>query len=209
MRSLPSSFCWTKMGAESGQSLESIIQRKELERQSSDGYFCWGIGNSLGDSLITAISDSKKDSLRIVFTQMKSAAKKIDTTPSAISLWLDYSSPTGEIHELPMTSLVVSRAHTPKGFTKRHHYALLCYSRSPLNHQNETKLAVVAGGARNYQTGKAIGFSQVTSVVKYESNSETAVEANSQAYNVLFDAELFGIGIRKFSVYMKGKICGI
>jgi hypothetical protein len=32
--SLPTAFCWTKMQAESGQNIEHIIRRKDLERQN-------------------------------------------------------------------------------------------------------------------------------------------------------------------------------
>lgn len=190
MRSLPSSFCWTKMGAESGQTLETIIKRKELERESGGGFFCWGIGNSLGDSLKTALRESGEDKLKIVFTRMKSAAKKIDSQPEDVSLWLDFVTSTGEICEVPKKSLVVSRAHTPQGITKKHHYALLCHSKTPLSGRPGDNLAVVASKARNYQTGKSIGFSQVTSIVTYETGPGMGTQSGSQEYRVVFSADI-------------------
>ena len=42
----PNAFVWTKIQAEAGQSIKRILNRKELERQASDGTFWWGIGES-------------------------------------------------------------------------------------------------------------------------------------------------------------------
>ena len=38
--------CWTRMQAESGQNIEVIIARKELERRTGGGLFFWGVGNA-------------------------------------------------------------------------------------------------------------------------------------------------------------------
>ena len=51
LKDLPKAFCWSKMGAEAGEQLERIIQRKEIERIANRGVFSWGVGTSLGDSL--------------------------------------------------------------------------------------------------------------------------------------------------------------
>jgi hypothetical protein len=40
-------FVWTRMQDEAGQTLHTIIRRKEAERASGNGEFWWGIGNSL------------------------------------------------------------------------------------------------------------------------------------------------------------------
>jgi hypothetical protein len=39
-------FVWTRMQDEAGQTLHTIIRRKEAERASGNGEFWWGIGNS-------------------------------------------------------------------------------------------------------------------------------------------------------------------
>ena len=39
---IPGAFVWTKIQAEAGQSIKRILNRKELERQASDGTFWWG-----------------------------------------------------------------------------------------------------------------------------------------------------------------------
>jgi hypothetical protein len=38
---IPNAFVWTKIEAEGGQSIDRILHRKELERQSV-GTFWWG-----------------------------------------------------------------------------------------------------------------------------------------------------------------------
>jgi 4-aminobutyrate aminotransferase-like enzyme len=57
---VPDIFCWTKMGTEAGQTLGTILRRKELERQAGSGIFAWGIGNSLGASPALAVNSIDK-----------------------------------------------------------------------------------------------------------------------------------------------------
>jgi hypothetical protein len=42
------------MQAESGETLNEIIQRKEAERSCGAGAFWWGVGTSLGDGVGTS-----------------------------------------------------------------------------------------------------------------------------------------------------------
>lgn len=39
--------CWSKVQAESGQTLNAIVARKEKERLAGAGVFFWGVGNAL------------------------------------------------------------------------------------------------------------------------------------------------------------------
>ena len=49
---IPNYFCWTKIGTEAGETIESILLRKELERISNNGIFLWGVGNSIEPILL-------------------------------------------------------------------------------------------------------------------------------------------------------------
>lgn len=42
-RSTPEVFCWSKMGPESGETLDQILRRKEIERVANGGFFAWGL----------------------------------------------------------------------------------------------------------------------------------------------------------------------
>jgi hypothetical protein len=44
------SFIWTKIQADAGQSVDRILNRKELERQSGKTFW-WGIGESKADQI--------------------------------------------------------------------------------------------------------------------------------------------------------------
>lgn len=185
---LPSVFCWTKMGSESGQGLDAILQRKELERQSGGGLFSWGIGNSIGPALKHAREAVGSPSLTALFTAMKSAPKNIDVAPNALVIWLGFTDECGSIAKLPEHMLVTSRAHGPSGAKKRSHYALICRRSSPIKTLDEFR-RLNSSCVRNLVSAGRVGYSQVTSVVRY--NTELA-EPNSIAYPVMFDAELAG-----------------
>jgi hypothetical protein len=163
---IPEAFCWTRMGVESGQELDRIVQRKELERQCNGGLFVWGVGNPLGQGIRDLVRLSAKPT--VIFSPMRSAAAAIDVNPSAITLWLDYVSVTGQICPLPSASIVTSRSETPTGAVKRSHFALFCQSESALHLRSAGTINF--GELRNMTTGKALGFSQVTAIVSRASD---------------------------------------
>src|SRR4051794_36992180 len=41
-------FCWTRMGTESGMTVDEIVVDKEAQRRQAGGPFLWGIGNRVG-----------------------------------------------------------------------------------------------------------------------------------------------------------------
>lgn len=150
------------MGVESGEDLERILRRKDMERLSNDGIFVWGVGNPLGQGLRDLIRRSGEP--KVVFSPMRSAAAAIDASPSGVTLWLDYFDHDGGVRPLPAGSLVTSRSETPAGALKRTHYALFCRSDVPLSGcASDGKINF--GELRNLSTGKALGFSQVTAIV--------------------------------------------
>lgn len=185
---LPRVFCWTKMGTEAGQGLEVILRRKEYERQSGDGLFAWGIGNSVGPAVRHA-RELGFDSLDVLFTRMKSAPRAIDVSPSTVILWNAYEGENGDLLPLPGHVLVTSRGNSDeRSGLKRSHYALLCRSSdSLLSTVNDQ--AVDSSAVRNLVSHNPTGASQVTAVVR-----TTDSHAPPRTYPVQFRAKLAGPG---------------
>ncbi len=180
---LPPTFCWTKMGTESGEDLSHIILRKEWERRLGGGGFLWGIGQSLGANADAAVADG--NSLAAVFSPMLSKPKEIDVAPVDVVLWNSWIDVEGQTRPLPMHSFVTSRAKLPSGRRKEFHYALVC--RSPAELGTTSALRVSPLSLRNLNTGKALGASQVTAVVAH---SEQLCTPGAKSYPVSFVVQL-------------------
>lgn len=189
---IPGIFCWTKMGAEAGQSLDAIRRRKELERRSGNGVFSWGIGNSLGTSANFAKQVSEDGQVDVLFTPMKSAAKSTDSSPSELLLWLSYISADGRVMALPEHMMITSRG----GGGKRAHYALLCHSDQDIADCSESSF-FNANYAKNLVSSNPVGASQVTSVVRYELDEHLHCE---KYYQVAFRAKLHAEGFVKLAL---------
>ena len=159
---IPNAFVWTKIEAEGGQLIERILNRKELERQASDGTFWWGIGESKIEKVQSLVANERNPA--VLFSQMRSPAHSRDSNPDGVLLWEVYQSANGE-EPLPPNVIVTSRAvRDDDGNLKRHHYALVCASSTALGLTGGGTLNT--GALRNTGTGKSIGSSQVTSVVE-------------------------------------------
>lgn len=183
---IPNIFCWSKMGTESGEDLDTILRRKEVERQANSGIFTWGVGTALGESMTALISLA--DEPVVVFTTMKSKPKSIDKHPDNLLLWLSYYDRNGIEHKLPRYSLLTSRGHTETDRPKRSHHALICSASHSLSQcMGET---LNAAELRNLKTGKPVGFSQVTSIVKRTSSYID----EDRHYEIGFQANLHGEG---------------
>ncbi len=182
---LPPTFCWTKMGIESGEDLPAIIRRKEWERQLGGGYFFWGIGQSLGENAKIATRDIA--SLHTFFSPMSSKPKAIDVAPASVVLWNGWVDAQGQTRQLPIHCFVTSRALLPSGRKKESHYALVCFSDRELPNQQEN-ICVSPSYLRNVITNKPFGASQVTSVVRVLSQADGSCAA--KGYSVSFTAEL-------------------
>jgi hypothetical protein len=185
MSKLPATFCWTKMGTESGESLEAIIRRKEWERQLGDGYFLWGIGQSLGGNARVAARDIA--SLRAFFSPMISKPKAIDVKPTEVVLWNAWVDGQGQIRQLPIHCFVTSRASLPSSRKKESHYALVCFSNRKLDAQQEN-ICIFPSYLRNVTTNKPLGASQVTAVVRVEQATDEAYI--TKGYSISFSSEL-------------------
>lgn len=182
---IPSTFCWTKMGVESGEGLDLIVRRKEWERQLGNGLFFWGIGQSLGDNARDAAA-SIKGEMQILFSPMFSKPKDIDVRPEDIFVWNSWIDGRGNIVPLPKHVLITSRADLPSGRRKSSHYALVCRSEERLG--GGTELEVTAAHLRNFSSEKPLGASQVTAVVR---NANYALSGNAaRKYAVSFTATM-------------------
>ncbi|MFT4503200.1 hypothetical protein [Caballeronia sp. 15711] len=183
MEQLPRSFCWTKMGAESGEQLQLIIRRKEWERSLGDGLFFWGIGQSLGGNADLAMRTG--EALKVLFSPMISKAKTIDSAPDETVVWTAFVDASGAEHPLPEHALVTSRATLPSGRRKESHYALVC--RSPNSLAATGQLSVDPKSICNFATNKPLGASQVTAIVRKDREQQAA---GGKVYPVSFFAEL-------------------
>jgi hypothetical protein len=158
---LPTAFCWTRVGVEAGQSLHSIFNRKEQEREANRGLFFWGIGNAIGPSMATLVRRCREP--EAIFSPIKSAAKAIDVNPDTVAAWTRAECLDGSAFELPAQTLITSRldASNPKSS----HYALVCSSDKPLT-QSTDGGTIDIGDLANLLTGRPVGASQVTAVVR-------------------------------------------
>lgn len=201
---IPPVFCWTKMGVEAGQSLEAILRRKELERRAGGGVFAWGIGNSLGETTKLAQQEMPHNTVDVLFTQMRSAPKHIDAEPSKILLWLGYLNEDGGQTRLPNHMVVTSRGNLAHAGGKRSHYALICDG--PHDITIPTNVGVIdANRARNFASLNPLGASQVTAIVRYQSDLE---ELPEKPYPVTFRAKLHGAGFVRLTspVFLDGEL---
>jgi hypothetical protein len=179
---LPPTFCWTKMGTESGEELTAIATRKEWERQLGQGTFFWGIGQSLGSAPDAAAK--KLGHLPAIFSPMSTRPRAIDVTPGEIALWTASAAADGTITPLPPHALVTSRATLPSGKRKLNHYALACKADAPLTVHLGAR--VYPESLTNYGTGRRLGGSQVTAIVDCKTRNTSA----SAGYPVAFIVEL-------------------
>lgn len=172
--------CWSRMQAEAGQALDAIVRRKEMERRAGRGSFCWGVGNA--PATMTSALARLGHPVAAIFSIMKSRPKAVDVRPARTFAWRRYIDANGAVRPLPRHALVTSRADSAGG-PKDRHFALMCWSDSPLAIQRgvpfDPSAYRNAGG-----NGAPVGASQVTALLKRTSNGggETAYEANICAW---------------------------
>ena len=179
---LPKHFCWTRFGTEAGERIDSILARKELERQTTGGMFLWGIGNSVGPAIRDLIRLEERP--MVLFSPMRSKPKAIDAAPAGLTVWTEAVGLDGRNWPIPKGVKVTSREGSETGRTKRSHYALVCRSATPLAMLNQASICYEE--LVNLQSKNKLGASQVTAVV--EKRAQGTVE--SSTYPVAFMAEL-------------------
>jgi hypothetical protein len=159
--------------------LEAIIERKELERLAGGGMFCWGVGNAPAVA-VKALAKLRRP-VAAVFSIMKSKPKAADLSPGRTVAWRRYFDADGIERALPPHVLITSRGDSAKG-PKEKHYALMCWSDSPLKIQRGVPFDPSA--YRNAGGNCApVGASQVTALLKRTSPEfgETSYEVNLHA----------------------------
>jgi hypothetical protein len=158
---IQNAFIWTKIQADSGQSIDRILNRKELERQSGNTFW-WGIGESKADQIGLLLTRDPRPS--VLFSLMLSHPHRRDSHPDGVLLWEAYKTTRGEI-PLPPHVIVISRAHDSNGRPKRRYYALVCENPMGILHSGRGILDTRT--LRNFGNGgKPVGSSQVTAVVE-------------------------------------------
>lgn len=169
------------MQAEAGQTLDAIIQRKEMERRVNQGRFFWGVGNALGSGIPQLLR--KTSSPKVLFSVMRARPKVEDSAPSSRLYWTGYVDATGHRFRFPPTVLILSKGETSRG-TKTLHYALVCESDEPLMRPSFARIDM--GHLRNVSGKQSkLGFSQVTAVVEHREGDRIGPE-----YEVSFEARL-------------------
>lgn len=181
---LPSRFCWTRFGTESGESISSILERKEQERLRHGGMFLWGIGNSVAPAIEELVR--LEPSPKVLFSPMKSKPKTIDVSPSRVFSWNAAFDLDGEAWPIPEGLQVLSRGSSETGRLKRSHYALVCRSSKPLMEAGAQE-ELVYDDLVNLLSQAKLGHSQVTAVV---SHYQGRAVSRDKSYSVGFMAEL-------------------
>ena len=167
---LPTRFCWTRFGAEAGESAIPIFARNEAERIKNGGVFLWGIGNAIGPSIRALIAAEKRP--RVIFSPIKSSPREKDVAPGQIVRWNAARGLDGGDYIMPPSSLVTSRA--AKDWKISRHYALVCASTVPLMVDAPSETFSLQD-LRNFVSGNRVGASQVTSVVSRRLGSKAMI----------------------------------
>jgi hypothetical protein len=175
--------CWTRMQAESGQDIENIIARKELERRAGDGLFFWGVGNAPSRSVGKLAANG--EDIDVVFSLMKSKPQSRDVAPTGVLVWRTYFDSHDVERPLPQHALVTSRREAGSD-ARTVHYALVCSSFEELRLDDEGSFDPLA--YRNLgDAGGPIGSSQVTALVV-----RIGAESSVSAYRINLRAKLTG-----------------
>lgn len=177
---IPNYFCWTRFGTEAGETIESILARKEQERINNGGMFLWGIGNALTPSIRKLIM--LEENPEVLFSPMKSKAKAIDVAPSKTVRWSAGLTIDGFKYVLPKHSAVTSRYSGGKNS----HYALVCQSEHKLEFIKKPDI-ISMSNIKNILTGNKVGASQVTAVVEHTKNADLT---SNTSYSVALRAKL-------------------
>ncbi|POM17439.1 hypothetical protein CSX04_05737 [Burkholderia cepacia] len=104
LKHLPPTFCWTKIGTESGEELPTVVLRKEWERRLGGGRFLWGINQPLGNS--AQIAAHRTGSLLALFSPVASRPRAGERKDALLwNAWIDAS---GQVRPLPPHTFIAS-----------------------------------------------------------------------------------------------------
>jgi len=174
------------MGIEAGQSLAGILERKEEERQANDGLFFWGIGNAVGPSVSELLRHCSEP--EVIFSPIKAAARDVDVKPENVAAWTAAESLDGTAYALPPRALITSRFDPSN--PKSQHYALVCSSNKCLTTGTENG-EIEFGDLVNLLTGRPVGASQVTAIVRRVAGARTPIRSYSVILRTRLAAPFF------------------
>ncbi|CAB3809007.1 hypothetical protein LMG28688_06908 [Paraburkholderia caffeinitolerans] len=188
LKHLPPTFCWSRIGSETGEDLPTIVLRKEWERRLGGGRFLWGINQSLGNS--AQVAALRTGSLLALFSPAASRARVADVKREDALVWNAWVDASGQLRPLPPHVFVTSRTRFPSGKPRDHHYALVCASPTELS--IGSSLRVQPERLRSVSTSKAPCASQGTVVVDRVERAapRAGAEFGAGGYPVAFGVEL-------------------
>jgi hypothetical protein len=119
------SFVWSLVGEDAGETLTHIVTRKEAERATGRGEFWWGLGTPLGDGVESA-AVVNGGTLPALFSALK--PKEGGDTNAKIQVWNSWRSVRkgGHTKRIPDHVLVTSGYDSEQ--PDKAHYALVCRS---------------------------------------------------------------------------------
>jgi hypothetical protein len=159
---IPDAFVFTKVQAYSGQTINQILRRKELERQVG-GTFWWGIGESKG-RMIRLLAAGVPQPL-VIFSLMPTRPHQRDSNPDGVLLWEEYETATGTTAPLPPHVVLCSGAHDKNGRQRSRYFVLVCENPSGIPHSGGGKIDTRT--LRNFgDGGKPLDPRQGTAVVE-------------------------------------------
>jgi hypothetical protein len=174
---IPNVFVFTKMQTDAGEDIGAIRNRKELERLAGGGEFWWGIGESKGKAVRKLLAAESRP--KVLFSVMSSRPNMQSRDPGEVLLWQAWRTPQGEC-PLPPHVIITSGATTRSGEPKRRYHALICESNSSIL-QNGGGAVDSAKLINMGDSGRPIGSSQVTAVVRYHPDVACSVRLNEIA----------------------------
>lgn len=98
LKHLPPTFCWTKIGTESGEELPTVVLRKEWERRLGGGRFLWGINQPLGSS--AQVAAHRTGSLLALFSPVASRVRPGERKRADALLWNAWIDASGQVRPL-------------------------------------------------------------------------------------------------------------
>lgn len=192
-------FCWTRFGTEAGETVSEILARKERERHATGGIFFWGIGNSVAPAIASLLHRSRCP--EVLFSPIRSRPRSVDVRPPRLVRWSHGETLEGRLIKLPEEVLVTSRWSAARPA----HYALVCRSNDPIAAGNHGELSF--GQLRNLLSGRPLGASQVTAVVRRARGIAADGPSYPIALRVMLDAPYF-VRLRHPRDAVTGRTCG-
>jgi Putative ATPase subunit of terminase (gpP-like) len=181
----PGSFIWSKIGdAYSGEPIEGILARKEIERARNGGLFMWGSGVPLGPSLRSLLEIDKAP--RVVITRTLHRRKPDEVQPDQSgSVWVwPNASVDGRPYRLPLHSIVTGQTKSGRM------WAMILSKDTQLMVPGEPAELLYRSELRTWPRDKELTDHSPTAVVRGEPRPADAPPPADTPYQVLFTATL-------------------